>query len=269
MIQRMDFIKRHYEKVLLSVVLLGMVVYAALLPGKINQEHAALKAKLDNIIQGLKKDMPPLDLSRQEAALNKLRNPTPLIISGSHNLFNPVKWVQKPTGERIKLANPDDIGIKAVVVTKITPLKLTATYQGISGAGSPVRYKIILQDEAAPTPGGRRPISRTVREGEKNDLVRLAKVNGPPEDPTSLVLELLKSAETIEIGKAKTFERVNGYEAEMKYDLENKPFRSQRVNMKVTVDDEIHIIVDINEKGVLFQAELNRERTFRPLAAAP
>ena len=46
----MDFLKKHYEKVLLGVVLVGLAVGAALLPWMISKERDLERAKADEII---------------------------------------------------------------------------------------------------------------------------------------------------------------------------------------------------------------------------
>ena len=48
----MDFLKNHYEKIILSVVLLGVIFYASMLPGRITEEQRMLKQITEEIEQG-------------------------------------------------------------------------------------------------------------------------------------------------------------------------------------------------------------------------
>ena len=47
----MEFLKRHYEKVLLSLVLLGLATVAAMLPLKIRKEREELESKRKGFVK--------------------------------------------------------------------------------------------------------------------------------------------------------------------------------------------------------------------------
>src|SRR6478609_1882823 len=97
----MEFLKKHYEKILLSLVLLCLAVAAAWLPTKIRQEKEELQKTIFNLPKP--RELQPVDLSTNESALKRLQNPPTVELSGAHNLFNPVTWKVKADGSFIKI----------------------------------------------------------------------------------------------------------------------------------------------------------------------
>ena len=62
----MDLIKKHYEKVLMGVVLLGLTVAVVMLPFIISEKREDLEAKRVSMIPR-PKPLPALDMSLEEA----------------------------------------------------------------------------------------------------------------------------------------------------------------------------------------------------------
>ena len=62
----MDFLKKHYEKVLLGVVLVGLAVAVAFLPFVISSEQAKLKEMSDAVLTPRPKPLTNLDLTVPE-----------------------------------------------------------------------------------------------------------------------------------------------------------------------------------------------------------
>src|SRR5438034_3121929 len=117
------FVRNHYEKVLLSLVLLGLAAAAAYLPIQIN----AHKRKLEEI--KLRIDRPPvagklpkpLDLSTNMATIERVEKLPNLTLTRPHNLLNPVTWKRTPEGRLLKIDTEDKEGPGALKVTKMTP----------------------------------------------------------------------------------------------------------------------------------------------------
>ena len=65
----MEFLKKHYEKIILSVVLLGLGGAVGYLLWKIPSEREALETKRIGIISKPVKALPELNLTTNEAAL--------------------------------------------------------------------------------------------------------------------------------------------------------------------------------------------------------
>src|ERR1051325_8757715 len=126
----MDFVKKHYEKVLLSIVLLGLAGAAAALPWQVSHERDRLEEIRRNLTVKVKaKPFRPLDdwLSTNKTALARLETPLNLALSGSHNLFNPVQWKKMPDGRLIVMRTGSELGPGALKIDQIRELSLTVT----------------------------------------------------------------------------------------------------------------------------------------------
>src|SRR4051812_38048472 len=106
----MGFLKSHYEKILLGVVLLGLTVGVVLLPMKIAREKQDLRDLIEPKLSTKPKPLDPVDETRFNTAFERLEKPTPLNFGRPHNLFNPVQWQRKPDGSLIKVANDSTVG---------------------------------------------------------------------------------------------------------------------------------------------------------------
>src|SRR5512141_591788 len=97
----MDFVKKHYEKVLLSIVLLGLAVAAAALPWQVSHVRERLNEIERNLTVKVKaKPFKPLDewLNTNKTLVARLEKPLDVELAGVHNLFNPVVWKKLPDG---------------------------------------------------------------------------------------------------------------------------------------------------------------------------
>ena len=242
----MEFLKKHYEKILLSFVLLCLAITAAWFQIKINTE----KEKSQEYIIALPKpkEVKPLDLTTNQAALQRLQNPPSIEISGAHNLFNPVTWKVKPDGTFLKIVRE---GVDALTVTNIQPLFMELAYERASGAG----YWIGVKNKSVKKP------SVYAKLNEKKDLFKITEIKGPAEDPEELVLELAENQQVISIGKEKPFKRVEAYTADLRYEPDSKNFLRQQVNNVISFAGESYKIIAINEKDVRVSASSTEKRT--------
>ncbi len=263
----MDLIKKHYEKVLLGVVLLGLTVAVVLLPFLINGKRADLAAK-EVSLAPRPKPLPPLDMAVEDAALQREQTPLKLDYTTRHNLFNPVLWQKLADGRLVKITTGNETGAGALEITDIKPLYLQITYDSPNANG----YFIFIERQAAEETGKRLKHEAFVVKDEKKDLVTLRGIKGPPEKPTELVLELNDTSETISVGPDKPFKRVEGYQADLKYGLDNKIWKNQRVKSALNFAGGQYIIVAINENSVVLSAKSNDKKTtitFNPATEPP
>ena len=267
----MDFLRKHYEKVLLSVVLLGLAVAAAYMPFKVSQvEEFLAKVEQDVTIRTKPKPFKPLNLSTNEEVLQQLSSPLSLRLTGTNNLFNPVKWVRTKDGTPIKLSSGGELGPSAVTILKITPLNLIISYEGPSVSGETVRYQFNVTQEAHKSPAKRRQISVFATMESKNEFFRIREIKGAKEDPTGFVIVLLEDNSEVAINKGKEFSRVAGYMTDLKYDPENLTFPpGLRKDSTIKLGPETYNIVAITERDVTLSAKSNSKNTTIRLNAAP
>lgn len=267
----MDFVKKHYEKILLSLVLLGLAVATWFMSMKVDREKEEIDRLHDKIQKTRPKELSPLDLTNQLTNLPRLRNPKPVLISGSHNVFNPVTWQKRPDGSLVKIVTGREIGAGALEVTNITPLYLIVTHEGVV-EGDTLRYKIGVERQSAARAPDRRKTMRTATVGSKNDLFTLKEVKDPKEDPPAFVLQLHDEKETITITKEEPYKKVMGYAADLRYPVqgEEKNFPpGLRVGQTLTLPMDTYKIVAITENDVTVQANSNSKRTVIPVKVAP
>jgi hypothetical protein len=175
-----------------------------------------------------------------------------------------VKWQRQPNGELLKIQTGKEVGPDRMVASKITPLKLTISLDRVADAGS---YYLGVTREAAERPVDRRKRQFFAKAGEKTPVFTLKEIKGDPANPTELRLELIENGESVTVSKDKPYERIDGYEADLLYSVENKPFNNVRVGSKITFAGETYNIVAINPNEVVLSAQLNDKKHTVRLAA--
>ncbi len=254
----MDFLKKHYEKILLSVVLLGLVgalVFMALI---IPSEQEKVREIGEGIIGGKVVPLASLDMTGQDKVIGRLQSPYELDFDTTNKLFNPVEWQRTPAGQLIQASGA---GPQAAVVTGIPPLYTALTLDSVVTNELGARYVISVERQAAANPAMRHKQSRYVSmDDPKKDVFTLKQVMGPPENPDSLVLILADTGQTVMLSKDKPFRRVDGYTADLKYDPEKASWTGQRIGSHLKFAGDDYTIVDINSNEVILSAQSNQKK---------
>lgn len=268
----MDFLKKHYEKVVLGVVLLGLVVSAGFLPLMISGERESLRSKADEIIRRPVKELPPLDLTNATALLHRIQTPVRLDLSTKHKLFNPTPWQKKADDALIKVEK-GNIGVEAITVSQITPLYLTITLDEVKVEDSGTRYYIGVEREAAATVSQRRKKTYSAVPNNKNDVFIIREVRGAVDNPSELVLELTDSNEMAVLKRDTAYQRVDAYTADFRYAPENKTWLGVRVGVPtrpaIIIAGEEYNVVAITKDEVVFSAKSNNKKTSIPYNPGP
>jgi hypothetical protein len=266
----MDFVKKHYEKILLTVVLLGLVGALVFLPFLIAKDQDEQRQISSMVLNPKVLPLPALDMSRQTNVTGRLQSPYVLDFSETHKLFNPLQWQKTPSGIMIPVKS-GTIGPSAVVVTKTTPLYLIVTLDSIDTNSLPTnaqtaRYVISVERQAAATPGQRGKRQHYVSPGEKIEAFKILEAKGSLEDPAQLelVLQLADASGRVSLTRGTPYRRVDGYTADLKYDPEGKKWAGQRVGAALRFAGDDYIIVAINQDAVILSARSNQKKTTRP-----
>src|SRR5581483_11702271 len=229
----MEFLKKHYEKILLSVVLLGLGGAALWLPGAIDEAKQQLEVQIEQKVQN--HPVTDLDLSQPKAALERLKNPAPVVLSGEHNLFNPVTWKYRRDGSIFKILVE---GPEALVVSNIHALYTSISYDRPSGSG----YYFGLQVHSA------KKGEVYIKVGDSNKKAipfKLTGIQGAPEAPDSFDIELTDTQENVKVSKAQPFQRVDGYSVDLIYPPDNQTMNNKHVNEYITFGGEGYKIIYI------------------------
>ncbi len=251
-------LKDHYEKVLLGAVLVGLAVAAALLPIKISSEKEKLKQLTESVTHPVVKELTNIDLSIMESAIKRTATPATIIFAPPHKLFGPMPW-QKAADGRLVPLDDTHIGPQAVAITKLTPLDLKLSLDSIQVVESGPKYIIGLEREAAISARDRPKKQTYCSVGTKNDAFTLREAQGPPDNPTNVVVEL-RDGEVVNLSTNAPFRRVDGYMADLKYDPEKKSWRNRRVGDTVAFNGEDYNIVAVNQNEVVLSAKSNQKK---------
>jgi len=256
----MDFLKKHYEKILLSVVLLGLVGALLFMAVIIPTEQEKVREIGERIFTGHVVPLPNLDLSQASNAVARVESPWPLDFSTTNKLFNPLDWQRMADGRLQKLSGADP---QHAVVTRINPLYLVLSLDSVETNLSPMRYVVRVERQAAANPALRRPQARYVSTDDaKKDVFTLLRVMGPPENPNHLELRLADTGQIIELTNGIPFRRVDGYEADLKYEHEpeHASWSGQRIGNHLRFAGDDYTIVDINSNEVVLSAQSNQKK---------
>ena len=256
----MEFLKNNYEKVILSVVLLGLAVAAALLPIWVASEKRALEATDNLITQTERKELKPVNLLTNEMILQRVVKATALHLSGEHNLFNPVPWQKMRDGHLIPIRTGREIGPSAMAITKVAPLYLRIEYEGPAPSTDTVQYRFKVTRETEKSAGKRVASYSTSPGGAKNQIFMLREAK-PKDNPVEFVLELTDTKAQVTVTKEKPYVTVAGYSVDLKYGPENLTFAGKRVNDSLVFAGDTNKIVAITETNVTVSAVSNTKRT--------
>src|SRR5260370_31208623 len=204
------------------------------------------------------KPLTNLDLTVPEQALKRLASPAVIDLGPIKRLFNPMPWQKASDGHLILRAS---VGPNRIVVTNIMPLNLVLTLDSVNTSGPAPQYVIGIEKQAASTPGQRnkRQSLCSLTPPTKNDTFTMLEVKGKPEDPTQTVVQLNNAGEKPIITKEHPFTRIDGYMADLHYDLEKKSWPHRRVNSQppLSFNGEEYNIVAINQNEVVLSAKVN------------
>ena len=276
----MEFLKNHYEKVLLSLVLLGLAVVAALLPSRVQEDNGTpgTAPVITNPTNPVRRIPITNDLTTNLLVLQKLKGYSNTVLYGANNLFNPVPWFKRQSDDAlIKNAAGDQIGVQALKLVKTTPLYMILSLETVTGSGNNIRYHIGLQREGAPEPRYRYRMVLQVALNGKTDYYTLREVQGPPDKPTNIVVELAGSGKLVNLSKGNPYRQVEAYAGDFRYEPENVIRNGMREQARSTSPYEYtlefagdtNIIVAINQTQAVLSAQSTSLRTTIKKQAAP
>ncbi len=257
-----DVFAHHYEKIILTLALIGLGVTVFLLMKFSQEEQENLQKYIIQLSKRAGAPVKPIDLSQIEGAIKQAQNPPALELSGPHNLFNPVIWRRKPDGQIVKDPTGFESTLGQVQVTAIRPQMLSISFDRAAGAAGFTQYTLTITNEALYGPR-KLPNTVYVLNETNRPMLILREVKGPPDNPTELVFETKDTGERLAVGKDKAFVRTNTYEADLKSNLDNKTFAKQKVNQVVKVGGEDYKIVAINPNEVVMSAANDKKYTLR------
>ena len=258
----MQFLKKHYEKILLGVVLAGLVGALVFMLFYIAADKQAMERNMDSLIHPVVKPLPDLNLTTNNAVIKRLKSPYVLNFDTGNKVFNPFEWQKTLDGRMIRKAS---LGARLAKVTKIVPLYMKLSLASVHTNQFGVRYVINVEDQGARVYSKRHKQQRYISPGDKpNDFFGLEEVKGPKANPTVLVLKLVDSGKTVSIGPGKPYREVDDYLASIQYAPEKKFFNDRRTGDLIFFGGTRYRIVEINQHGVVLEDLSNQKKTSLP-----
>jgi hypothetical protein len=251
----MDFLKKHYEKLVLSVVLLAVAVAAFLLTVEVGNVKQTLAEQLEQKIIRKGAPLPPLNLTTNEAAASRASASVKVVLDGEHNTFNPGAWEKSNEGLRRK---PGKAGLAGLTIARVIPLNLVIGFTGVAGTEEAPRYQLSVAREFEKLPAKRRATITSLNAGAKDSLLQIIDVKGPKMDPTEILCELMETRERFVLTKEKTFRKTYAYAADLR--SEGKEFPGKRVDDPLVLSGVTYKIVAIGKDELVVSAP-NQVRT--------
>ena len=258
---------KHYEKIILSVILLALLGAAGYLPIRVSQNRQMIQDAIDLPAKKAKKEMQPADTSAIDAVLKMEKAEPKLTLSGEHNVFNPLLWKKGKDGSLFK-AGGDEGGPAGLVVNAIRPLHLTIDFEGALASGDTVRYRFAYLDESRSGRSAKaRQFSVALNQAKKDDPFVLTRiVEGPAEDPTAVEFRFADSTETVKLTKEAPFRRLSGYEADLVHGKLGAKFsniRQKQQNQQpqvIRLGSQAYNIVAITKDAVTVESSTSKKR---------
>ena len=264
----MDFLRKHYEKVLLSIVLLCLAGLAAVLPFSLE----AVQGNIDSQQRYNPRIFTPDDTTAGIAGLlaEDRKMAQVRLSDGEHNLFNPVGWMPTDRG-LVKDPLYRRRGVSAFEITSIHPLFFMVAFreEHVDSDGD-ISYSFDVTRQAHRKKSMRRASRRQCELGGDNEIFALLEVKGSPREPSGFVLQLQEDQRRIEVGRNEPFREVVGHAADLIYPP--KPglkFRDRRRNETVTIDGREYMVVVVTEDEVMLRDERTRNQSVIRIGESP
>lgn len=253
----MQFLKKHYEKIILGLVLVGLVGVSAFLPMEVGKFKESLEVSFRSPKH---KPLEPLDLSTNTTTIRRLVGKTDYELDGDHNLFNPVTWKKSTDGITI----PDrrgGLGAQAVTISDIRPLYLRIEHVNNEESGRAYRYNFKVAREASKKSSDHRERVQSATLAYGSKLFKITGIKGPEDNPSEFLIEINDTGELITVKRGARYEAIEGYTADLSYSPEKKSKNGARSDDKWTLNGEDYKIVAIDENEVVLSAASTLKRT--------
>jgi hypothetical protein len=244
----MQFLKKHYEKIILSAVLLALAAAAFWFYGAVGEAKNQMTGGINPTPP--QKPWKELDLSAERATLAALNHPPALELSGPHNLFNPVTWKMKNDGSLFKVLAE---GAAALVISNITPLYYTISYDQKGAEG----YYLTVEMAS----GKKTKSYSKVDEKDKTKPYVIVGTKDAADGSSALQLEITDTGETVSVTTNQPYKRVDSYEADLKYPPETRTFIRQHLNDRIILSEDPYKIIAITNNAVTVQNTRTTKKT--------
>jgi hypothetical protein len=278
----MEFLKNHYEKIVLSVVLLLMATAAVLLVVQVRSVEEELGAFRKVIVETGGQAVERPKTNPYTAILTKAQPPVVDLVL-PHKVFNPERWLMNTNRD---LISGKDVGVAKLQLLEVQPMQLKLELV-VSGSAERQSYLVNITREYALKTIDQRPTKRSVTLNSTNYLDAPSKlrfivaraIEGPPDNPTVSLdyQEPGKDLQKITLTKDKPFSAVVEHGVKLFYPVEKiafpNPLRKdvvwERKDSPLVFAGDTNILVEITVSNVVVKAVSNDKTTTIPLSGSP
>jgi hypothetical protein len=265
-----DIFKDHYEKIILSVVLLALLVSAVLLSLRVSENRRTIQEARDRRERVPRQQSEPVSTAEAERLLQFVARPPAFTLDPQHSLFNPHVWKRTQNGDLLRIRTGEEEGPAGLALVETRPLLFRVSFDGVQASGDNLRYQFGVTDEAAGRSG--RKVSRFLSPGQTVREVPflLTRVVGEPASPTAVEIRFKDGNETFTVTSEQPFQRVAGFEAELRHDvLGGRQFRNVRAKQNLTLGSQAYNVVAITRDSLTLQHPATQKRWTVRLTDAP
>lgn len=258
----MNFLKDHFEKLILGLILLVSGGGTFFVITKINEGKQLSEASLQSP-RMMVKEYEPANLTSLNQGLSDASNPIVVGITGDHELLNPVRW-KEVNGNMTKVT---ELGVKKLSVVSVKPLNRRLEYLRSTEYGKTTRFVIEITEEGAETVGKRKPTKRTFEIGKTTKSIpyTLTRVDGSANAPAKFYVQYNDgnsgTTENIQFTPEEPYENVVGYSASFLYEPTGKKYDDQRVNDTIKIENSSFDIVAITQNKVTLENKSGKRTT--------
>jgi hypothetical protein len=270
----MEFLKNHYEKIVLSLVLIGLAGAAGWL--------ALQSMSFRRVFAGVNK-MAPISkppptgdtTTKYKVAMTNALAPQEVDFDGDHKIFNPEKILLNELTR--ELVPNGKIGPKNLIVRDIRPLRLLLKAEPRTVVGRSTLYVHYLAEYETTTSARTRWGKGTAREGRpirlsgtvsryKRIMLTVNTVSGDLTKPESIKVELELAIgaglpEPISLVGTNIWQKEIEFEADLFYPPLNREFAGIRVNYPLMFAGDTNTIIQMTPTEVTLRATSNQKRT--------
>ncbi|MBM3877304.1 MAG: hypothetical protein FJ386_11360 [Verrucomicrobia bacterium] len=269
----MEFLKRHYEKLILTVVLAGLLGAAGWLLWQVKQ----VGIEVDKAVDAPDNKAEVENQQKYNDIIVKLKTPAPLDLDKLHHVFNPWTWYLRTNDQQI--VRGSDIGPRKLQISKHTPLHLVVDAKA-STTTDRTNITLYFTREYHTNANLRTAIPRSTQTGgtaKLDDTLRalLKEATGFNTPELQFVVDIHMTNEPpvldYKITPGNPYKRIMGYAIDLAYPLEPLPAipANRRVGDTITFGGESYKIIAIKDTEFIVESVSTEKRTIIPIPIRP
>ncbi len=261
----MQFLKNHYEKLILSLVLIGLAAAAVVLMMKVGGIKDDLEKVSLTRSSGSGTPLQPLERDTLSAKLELAKNPLAVDLGHPNLVFNPVVWKKTASDSVFPDRDGKSTGEGAVEVTSIVAKNLIIELVRVTGTEERPRYEFGITAEGAPERKNQRQKKKGVYAGDTgeyrnypesgtNFVFTLKEVQGAALEPTSLILEVEGEEMPVVITPDEPFKKVMLHVANMVHRQTREQYVQKTKGDSIVIEGEVFNIIAVSATQVVIES---------------